>query len=245
MPQTILVIFHQETSRSGLVGDQLTAQGYQIEQRCPALGDPLPEILTPYAGVIVFGGPASANDTAPHIQKERDWLPTVLAAQIPYLGICLGAQLLAKALGATVAPHPTALQEIGYEPIEATASGRALFPEKMWVYHFHNEGFELPAGAELLATGQRFPNQAFRYGPYAYAVQFHPEITLSMMEFWTTQAADYLKLPGAQPREQHFQDHAEHGETVAAWLDQFLTHWLSTRWGQTGKRQKAKGERQN
>lgn len=226
---TILIIVHQETSKPGLVGDLLTQKGYALEQRCPALGDPLPDDLTAYAGVIVFGGPASANGSEPFIQKERDWLHTVLAAQIPYLGICLGAQLLAKALGATVASHPAGLREIGYFPIQATVAGQALFPETLWVYHFHNEGFTVPEGAELLATGERFPNQAFRYGDYAYAIQFHPEITASMMAFWTTQAADQLVLPGAQPRDQHFRGHAQYGETVVAWLDEFLDRWLAPR----------------
>ncbi|MEL6136706.1 MAG: glutamine amidotransferase [Cyanobacteria bacterium J06626_23] len=226
MPSTILVIVHQKTSQAGLVGDLLTAQGYALELRCPALGDPLPDDLSPYAGVIVFGGPASANDAEPFIHRELDWLPTVLSAQIPYLGICLGAQLLAKALGATVSPHAEGLREIGYFPIQATALGEALFAQQMHVYHFHNEGFELPSGAELLATGDRFPNQAFRYGKHAYAVQFHPEITPGMIDFWTTQAADQLLLPGAQPRDHHFHHHAAHGHAVASWLDGFLGHWL-------------------
>ena len=229
LPQTILAIVHQDTSKSGLVGDLLQAKGCRLEQRCPALGDPLPETLADYGGVVVFGGPASANDPEPYIQKELTWLETVLAASIPYLGVCLGAQLLAKALGATVARHPEGLREIGYFPIRATPVGQSLLPEELSVYHFHNEGFELPTGAELLATGARFPNQAFRYGTYAYAVQFHPEITTAMMEFWTTQAADQLTLPGAQPREQHFQGHTQHAESVAAWLSQFLDHWLALR----------------
>jgi len=224
---TILVIVHQETSKPGLVGDLLISKGYNLEQRCPALGDPLPNSLDDYAGIIVFGGPASANDPEPFIQKERDWLHTVLAARVPYLGICLGAQLLAKALGATVARHPAGLREIGYFPIRSTPAGEGLFPSTLWVYHFHNEGFDVPAGAELLATGERFPHQAFRYGPYAYAIQFHPEITTSMMDFWTTQAAEQLTFPGAQPRAEHFQGHAQYGDTVAAWLDPFLTHWLA------------------
>ncbi|NEP16227.1 MAG: glutamine amidotransferase [Leptolyngbya sp. SIO4C1] len=233
----ILTVVHQATSTAGLVGQQLSAQGYGLDLCCPALGQTLPANLEQYAGVIIFGGPMSANDGAalPFIRDELIWLEAVLTAELPYLGICLGAQLLAKALGAAVSPHPSALREIGYYSIQATAAGAALFPTRMQVYHWHKEGFTLPADAVLLATGETFTNQAFCYRDRAYGLQFHPEITPAMIDHWTTNAADQLVLPGAQPRSAHFDQHQQYGSAVADWLGQFLQHWLSPRRSPTSR----------
>ena len=117
----------------------------------------------------------SANDTDEAIHRETDWIAVPLAENKPFLGICLGAQMLARHLGARVAPHPNGMAEVGYYPIRPTAIGRAVVP--VWpshVYQWHREGFDLPAGAELLAEGDMFPVQAFRLGA-AYAIQFHGE----------------------------------------------------------------------
>lgn len=223
----ILAIVHQETSKSGLVGELLTQRGYPLEMRCAALGDPLPSTVDPYAAVIIFGGPMSANDDhEPYIRAELDWIPTVLAADKPYLGICLGGQLLARVLGAEVRPHPQDQREIGYFPI-APATKVAEFRHAMHVYHWHREGFDLPQDAVLLAQGgEAFPNQAFRYGQRAYGLQFHPEITADMIDFWTTSGAEQLGLPGAQPRDLHFAHHRQYSHAVEQWLNIFLDRWL-------------------
>jgi GMP synthase (glutamine-hydrolysing) len=174
----ILVVVHQETSNPGLVGEKLRSRGYHLDIRCPALGDPLPATMAHHDGAIVFGGPMSANDddTLPFIRTELDWIPRVLAAGKPYLGICLGAQLLARVLGGTVAPHPEEYREIGYFPLAPTDVGEAYIPHPMTVYHWHREGFSLPGEAVPLATGETFPNQAFMYQDTAFGLQFHPEI---------------------------------------------------------------------
>ncbi|MFO1352628.1 MAG: hypothetical protein U1F68_18940 [Gammaproteobacteria bacterium] len=122
---TVLAIVHQKTSQTGRIGAKLEARGYAIEMRCPMLGHGLPERLDDYAAVLVMGGPMSANDD--HllgIRAELDWLPVVLGAAKPYLGVCLGAQLLARALGARVSPHDEGLTEVGYFPVYATAGAR-------------------------------------------------------------------------------------------------------------------------
>ena len=106
--------------------------------------------------------------------------------------------MLAKQLGAHVKAHPRELVEIGYYPIEATDAGQAMMQWPGRVYQWHREGFELPQGAELLAKGHVFPNQAYRYGANAYGLQFHPEVTMRMMMRWTTKASDRLKLPGGR-----------------------------------------------
>ncbi|MEB3358803.1 MAG: gamma-glutamyl-gamma-aminobutyrate hydrolase family protein [Synechococcales bacterium] len=221
---------HQVQSNPGLVGQILENKGYVLDVCCPATGDRLPSTLEPYAGVVVFGGPMSANDqdTLPFIKAELDWLPQVLASQTPFLGICLGAQLLARSLGGTVAPHVNRQVEIGYFPLEATPEGRSLLDPISHVYHWHREGFDLPTGAVLLATGETFPNQAFRYGPSAYGFQFHPEITADLIDQWTTKAADQLTQPGAQSQQCQFDQHRQHGTAVKDWLQRFLDQWLQT-----------------
>ena len=95
----------------------------------------------------------------------------------PFLGICLGAQMLVNHLGGKVEGHGDGLVEIGWYPLEATEEGKALMHWPEMVYQFHREGFSLPTGATLLATAETYPNQAFRYGDNAWGIQFHAELT--------------------------------------------------------------------
>ncbi|MGF1570083.1 MAG: glutamine amidotransferase [Nodosilinea sp.] len=227
-PAPILAVVHQATSNPGLVGDVLGTLGYALDRRCPALGDALPPTLDHHSGVVVFGGPMSANDDhqCDFIRAELDWIPTVLDANKPYLGICLGAQLLARVLGAAVVPHPQGLREIGYYPIFPTTTGRGLMSGPMLVYQWHQEGFDLPHGTHLLATGRTFRNQAFCYGQRAYGLQFHPEITTVMVNHWTTAGAEQLAYPGAQDRPCHISQHRLYRKQVDLWLRGFLAQWV-------------------
>jgi len=224
----ILVVVHQETSNPGLVGEKLRSRGYHLDMRCPAVGDELPKTMTHHGAAIVFGGPMSANDdnTLPFIRQELDWIAIALASGKPYLGICLGAQLLARALGASVTPHLQGQREIGYYDLRPTGAGHAYIAEPMAVYHWHSEGFTLPDGAVKLAEGGTFPNQAFAYNETAVGLQFHPEITTQLIDEWTTRGVDQLALPGAQPRDVHFHKHSRYADKVEAWLDTFLDIWL-------------------
>ncbi|NER79039.1 MAG: glutamine amidotransferase [Leptolyngbya sp. SIO1D8] len=224
----ILLVVHQETSNPGLVGEKLRSRGYQLDIRCPALGDLLPKTMSQHKAAIVFGGPMSANDddTLPFIRTELDWIPTVLSAAKPYLGICLGAQLLARVLGANVSPHPEEQREIGYFDLFPTPAGSPYIPEPMAVYHWHREGFTIPAGAVKLAEGDTFPNQAFCYQETAFGLQFHPEMTSQLIDEWTTRGAEQLTFPGAHPRELHFLNHERFSAVVDDWLDNFLQIWL-------------------
>jgi GMP synthase (glutamine-hydrolysing) len=222
----VLVVLHQETSTPGRIGNALGALGYKLDIRRPRFGDPLPETLDGHAGAVVFGGPMSANDPDDFVRREIGWIAVPLREQRPFLGICLGAQMLAMQLGARVAPHPEGRTEVGYYPIRPTPAGRAICPN--WpdqVYHWHREGFELPAGAELLAEGGDFPIQAFRSG-HAFGFQFHPDVTYAMMYRWTTRG-HALESPGARARHHHFADRAVHDVTERAWLKEFLDGWLA------------------
>lgn len=222
----VLIILHQETSTPGRVGNALRASGYTLDIRRPRFDDPLPETLDDHAGAIMFGGPMSANDPDDFIRRETDWLAVPLREGRPFLGICLGAQMLARHLGAQVSLHPEGRVEVGYYAIRPTDAGRTVCAE--WpehVYHWHREGFCLPSGCELLAEGDDFPVQAFRSGT-CFGVQFHPDVTTAMMHRWTTRAHARMELPGARSREDHFASRAIYDVAERAWLDQFLKCWL-------------------
>jgi GMP synthase (glutamine-hydrolysing) len=222
----ILIIVHRRESQPGAVGQWLTANGYSLDIRCHRFGDPLPPTLAAHAGAIVFGGPMSANDPDDYMRSEIDWLAVPLRENKPYFGICLGAQMLAKQLGAEVAPHQDNVIEAGYYPIAPSDEGAALMRWPDSVYQWHSEGFALPLGAKRLATNASFENQAMQYGEHAFGVQFHPEMTLAIIHRWTTGAAHRLVAPGAHPRPEHIIGHHIHGSSQRAWLDRFLRLWL-------------------
>lgn len=224
MAKTALVIVQQATSNPGRVGERLRGRGFEQDVRCPNVGDRLPGTLDGFDAVVIFGGPMSANDdaTVPGVRAQLDFLPTVFETETPALGICLGAQLLARSLGSPVKRHPHGFVEVGYHPIVPTAEGAAHFQGPMMAYQWHREGFDLPHGAVCLATGEMFRNQAFRYGDSVYAIQFHPEVVRDTIEQWTTKAAEDLILPGAQPREAQLSDFDRYDPAIDRWLDMFL-----------------------
>ncbi len=225
-PPKILIVLHQEHSSPGKLGQMLTAKGFQLDICKPRFGDPLPETMDEHAGAVIFGGPMSANDPDDYVHSEIDWLAVPLRENKPYFGICLGAQMLAKQLGAEVMPHPDNMIEAGYYRIAPSEEGAALIGWPEAVYQWHREGFGLPSGARRLATNANFENQAMQYGENAFGVQFHPEMTLAMIHRWTTTAAHRLAAPGAQSRRDHIIAHHIYGARQRAWLDRFLRLWL-------------------
>lgn len=222
----ILILLHQKTSQAGAVGAWLENRGYLLDIRHSLQGDKLPESLDKHAGVIVFGGHMSANDHI--VEKEVHWLDLVLERQLPYFGICLGAQMMIRQLGGEIKPHKNGLVEIGYHTIKATNAGSdriEKWPERC--FQWHSEGFSLPAGATALATGERFPNQAFSYGENIFGVQFHPEITADIITRWSTSAEHMLTKKGAHIKERLLQDHHRYVVAQRQWLHDFMQHWTS------------------
>lgn len=222
----VLIVLHQAHSNPGAIGRALRGMGYPLDIRRASLGDPLPETLSGHAGAVIFGGPMSANDGDDFVRSEIDWLAVPLKEEKPFLGICLGAQMLAKHLGGDVGFHVNEQVEIGYYPIEATGAGAELFDWPSHVYQWHREGFSVPSGARLLAVGPTFENQAISVGPAAFGFQFHPEITLAMVHCWTTRSAYRLVLPGAKQQADHLAGHVRFGAEVQSWLGLFLDRWL-------------------
>jgi len=122
----VLIVLHQETSSPGRVGNALRALGHPLDIRRPRFGDALPETLDGHAGAVIFGGPMSANDPEDYVRREIDWIAVPLAEKKPYLGICLGAQMMAKHLGARVDYHAEGKAEVGYYPIRVSDAARAV-----------------------------------------------------------------------------------------------------------------------
>jgi GMP synthase-like glutamine amidotransferase len=154
----------------------------------PYSGDRLPEIGD-ISSLVVMGGAMGANDDAryPFLTELKNLIHAVVAARIPYLGICLGGQLLAAALGAKVVSHRW--EELGTLDVSLTLEGcqdrlfegiAAEFKSFQW----HHDSFDIPAGGVLLASSAACPHQAFRVGSSAWGVQFHPEVTESIIRGW-------------------------------------------------------------
>lgn len=224
----VVIVLHQLHSNPGHVGQWLRMRGYTLDIRRPRFGDPLPETLESHAGAVIFGGPMSANDPDDYIKQETEWIGVALRERKPLLGICLGAQMLARHLGARVYEHPEKRVEIGYHRIRPTPHARRFggWPER--VYQWHREGFDRPHGSTVLATADGpFENQAVLYET-AVGVQFHPEITYAMVNRWSGNNPHRLTLPGAQDRPSQLSDHLAHGPNVRRWLDTFMPLWLAS-----------------
>jgi GMP synthase (glutamine-hydrolysing) len=226
----VLIILHQEHSTPGHVGSLLLASGHSLDIRRPRYGEPLPQTLEGHAGTVIFGGPMSANDSDDYLRAEIALIELALKEQSPFLGICLGAQMMAICLGAEVKTDPDGHVEIGYHDVEPLDTANLGGPWPRRFYQWHREGFALPAGSVPLATARgRFPNQALKYGPTAIGLQFHPEITYAMAARWSGRNDHRLHLlPGAMPREAQLAEHIAQGPVVRDWLARFLEDWLAS-----------------
>jgi GMP synthase (glutamine-hydrolysing) len=184
----VLAVVHGEEVRSGIFAEPVAADGHELEEwsiaRRPAPSRP----LSSYDAVFVFGGSMHADEEEAHpwLRDEKELLRRFLDAGTPVLGVCLGGQLLAEAVGARVyrAPEP----EIGWHSVELTpaAASDPLFarlPQRFCALQWHYYSFEVPEGATELARSP-VSSQAFRLGELAWGVQFHPEVTLAMVEGW-------------------------------------------------------------
>jgi GMP synthase (glutamine-hydrolysing) len=227
-PEKILIVLHQEHSTPGRVGQRLAARGYELDIRRPRFGDALPGTMADHAGAVIFGGPMSANDDDDFIRREIDWIGVPLKEEAPFLGLCLGGQMLVKHLGGRVDRHPEGHVEIGYYDLHPTDEGRQLMDWPATVYQWHSEGMDAPCGSTALARSETFETQAIGSGPAAFGFQFHPEVTLAMMYRWTTRGARKLASPNARERGEHFRGRFVHDGAFSAWLDRFLDMWLAS-----------------
>jgi GMP synthase (glutamine-hydrolysing) len=185
------VLQHVAHEGPGAIADALLAGGHDISLvRVDESGTvPSTDEVSDMSGLVVMGGPMGVNDDAeyPWLSAERALIAKAVLAGIPVLGICLGAQQLAAALGGMVSTGPEA--EIGTGEVHLTSQAAddpvfGVFDSPLPCFHWHGDTFSLPPGSELLAWNELYLHQAFRFGAHAYGLQFHVELTPTLAEQW-------------------------------------------------------------
>lgn len=196
---TVLALRHVPYESLGMLERVFAARGIEFryvdvwESGLPSLEEP------GISGVVVLGGPMNVDeiDKYPFLRDEPAWMLSAIERGLPLLGICLGSQLLAKALGARVYPGP--IKEIGWYDVELlpAASDDRLFAgqaARQHVFQWHGDTFDPPPGAVQLARSPAVAQQAFRYGERAWGLQFHAEITPTLIEDWLEEPAGRCEI---------------------------------------------------
>ncbi len=185
-----LALVHEQGPQVGVFADSAEEHGAAIEEWSFAWGTPPPRPLDEYDAVFVFGGVMNTDDEQYHpwLREETMVIQRFLDQGVPFLGVCLGGQLLAKAAHASVARARA--PEVGWHPVELLpdAAGDPLFsrlPPRLMAYQWHHYSFELPGGAVPLAQSD-VCLQAFRLGEQAWGLQFHCEVDAEIVELWTS-----------------------------------------------------------
>ncbi|MDD5492945.1 MAG: type 1 glutamine amidotransferase [bacterium] len=185
----IVVVKHVENEGPGSIGDFFRNSAWELRTIELFKGEPLPDDLSKVAAVVVMGGPMNVYEEDKHLflKEENIFIKKVVEQEIPYLGICLGSQLLAKACGAAIIKAPQ--KEVGWYNVALTLeAAHDPFLQgingPLDVFQWHEDTFTIPEGGVLLATAETCRNQAFRCGKNAYGLQFHVEVTTDMIWSW-------------------------------------------------------------
>jgi GMP synthase-like glutamine amidotransferase len=182
----ILVLQNLTPDHPAYLRTWLQREGLQFDVFDSEAGQAYPERIDGYGALAVMGGEMSANDDLPSLRRSESLILQAMNAGVPVIGHCLGGQLMARALGARV--HASPRPEVGWQPMQVVVespAARRWFgdePEQI-VYHWHSEAFELPPGAELLATSPNCAHQAFAIGAHL-AMQFHVELDAAKLAVW-------------------------------------------------------------
>jgi len=198
---SVLIIKHVDMEGPGLIEDCLKEEKIPYQILNLNTGVRFPK-LDGFTHIVILGGPMNVyeEDRYPFLKNEDLFIKEAIQRGKSVLGICLGAQLIAKALGAKVFKAP--LKEIGWYDVSLTEDGSkdSLFshlPKTLSVFQWHEDTFEIPNAGKLIATSTSVPHQAFKYGENAYGLQFHLEVTEKMIREWMESYE--LEFDGSQP----------------------------------------------
>ena len=190
------------TGGGGIFERAVVERGDELDRWVVANGEAAPGDPGAWDAVMIFGGAMHPDQDAQHpwLSEETAFLQEVLARGVPLLGVCLGAQLVARAAGAWIGPAEAS--EVGWTTVEVNDGGRddpviGVLPDRVDAFQWHHYTFELPAGATLLAESSN-ARQAYRLGEHTWAIQFHAEVTRHMLEAWFVQGADELPKPASE-----------------------------------------------
>ena len=190
----VALIGHADWETFGVAPASLEAAGLPWIEHLAHASDELPS-LGEVAAIVVFGGDMNVDMTEryPFLEPERELIAAAVETAVPVLGICLGGQMLARALDHPV--YPAGIREIGFKPLYPTVEARddplfSVFDDGDTVFHWHQDTFDLPEDAMLLATGDEVPTQAFRYGDAAWGTQFHFEVDRAELDLWLKTAGE-------------------------------------------------------
>lgn len=186
---SLLVIKHVENEGPGTIGDYFKDEAWAVKSIDLSRGKSLPASPDQYDAIVCMGGPMNVyeEDRYPFLRVEDEFIRKTVAEGVPFLGICLGSQLLAKACGAKVKKAP--VKEMGWSKVGITEAGRRdpLFngvKDEALVFQWHEDTFDIPEKGVLLAESAVCANQAFRVGRNAYGLQFHIEVTPEIITEW-------------------------------------------------------------
>lgn len=198
MTRKILSIQNISCETLGTLEDFLESDGYALD-KVLAPEDPIPQSAIEFSAIILLGGPMSVYEGIPYLTKEQFLIRDAFRRNIPILGVCLGSQLIAGALGGTV--YKGAKKEIGWYDVKITDKGlnnlfNGLEKKELGVFQWHGDTYTLPRNAVVLAYSDLYP-QAFKIGS-AYGLQFHLEVTADMIKVWTDEYREEIKREGIE-----------------------------------------------
>lgn len=202
MPRKIVLVRHGDDPPDDRVVTFAVQNGFKPVFSRPFKGDRLGLPGPDVAGSVIYGGPFNVfeEDRHPFLNDEADWIRACMARGLPLLGICQGAQQIARVLGAEVGPYGAPVHEFGHYPISPTPEGHEFLPETLYMTQAHFHTFAIPEGAVRLASSPLYPNQAFRWGDRTYGVPFHPECTIEGFRRWQSNDWAPYDKPGVQDK---------------------------------------------
>lgn len=229
----ILAVEHHDAPSLGVVGETLDKEGVETDVIWGEDGDPIPKGVSGYDGMVILGGAMNALDDnrCPYFPELVSLIRTFTEQDRPVMGICLGAQLIARAFDARA--HLGGPFEFGFHPIDLTSDGAddpvmGHMSNTLNLFEWHTDHYDLPADAVKLASGRDYPNQAYRVGRATYAMQFHFEVTPPLVDGWiNSHAASEMENLAPGYKEWLPRQFDQHMKPSRVFCEELVRRWVS------------------